>query len=412
MIAPPGLPFTASVGSAAPRPTAAMPAPETIRIGVGFSSPAEKMRVTDWLDAGLRPGRPGRLAAEYPLLFDAGSPATPITLFSGGEPAACCVLWPSRFTLAGGGLRTGLVSLVYTDPGHRRRGYARRVVQQAMDEAVKQDLGLVLLWSDLVEFYDAQGFTRSGCETLLAVDARILTRARESGSEPASETFRVECALATDWPQIEALRRRRPCFVPLANAVDRLAGIPDLDVRVARRADGGVAGFAMRGRGDDFEGVVHEWGGEARAIVACCEAWLAPESSGVGLLLLSPRAMSPLTGALRRAGARVVANPLAWFRIASLEALCSDLGSLVPGFEELAVTRATDRDAAEPRFRIERRGSSEGVEVAAPELFAWLFGDVSEAAARRIRTRVEPVVPAATRDALPLPLFVWGLESI
>lgn len=411
MIAPPGMPFTASVGSAAPRPGAGRLAADPVQIGVGFTGPEEKTRVIAWLDAGLRPGRPGRLAAEYPLLFEPGSPATPITLFESGEPAAFCVLWPSRFQLSGGGLRTGLVSLVYTDPVHRRRGFARQVVQRAMEVARDQDLGLVLLWSDLEDFYGAQGFTRSGCETLLVVDAPVLSRALGADQAAAREPLHVERVQASDWPRIEALRRERPCFAERSNVGDRLARIPDLDVRVARGADG-VVGFAMRGRGDDFEGVVHEWGGDPQAVLACCQAWLAREEPEAGFLLLSPRAMSPLSGALRRAGARVVRNPLAWFRIASLEAFASDLASVVPGFAELVLSRCSELDTADPRFRIERRTSGRSLDVSADELFGWLFGDVSEAALQRTRARLEPIVPEIVRAALPLPFFVWGLESI
>ena len=50
--------------------------------------------------------------------------------------------------------------------------------------------------------------------------------------------------------------------------------------------------------------------------------------------------------------------------------------------------------------------------VAASELFGWLFGDVSEAAARRAKARIDSIVPDVVRNALPLPFFVWGLESI
>ena len=417
MIAPSGLPFTESVGSASLRPAPGNLAPESVGIEVGFANEEKKARIVAWLGAGLRPGRPGRLEREYPLLFDGDGPATQVTLHDGCEPAAFCVLWPSRFELSGGLLRTGLISLVYTHPRHRRRGFARRVVQQAMDEARKQGLGLALLWSDLEDFYGAQGFTRSGSETLLAVDASVLKRACAAASkspgslDPASEPVRVEGARTSDWPQIEVLRQQRPCFVSLSNTSDRLARIPDLDVRVARGAHG-ITGFAMRGRGDDFEGVVHEWGGDPRAVLECCQSWLAPDAAEAGLLLLSPRAMSPLTGELRRAGARVVANPLAWFQIASLESLCRDLATLVPGFGEIALSRCPGPDGSEPSFRLELRENGQSLEVAASELFGWLFGDSSEAAARRAKARLDSIVPDAVRNALPLPFFVWGLESI
>lgn len=374
-----------------PRP-ASVPDPV---ITTAFASEAARDRVFAWLDAGLRPGRAGRLAREYPLLFAPGSRALPITVWLGERPAAFCLLWPLSFSLGRGRLRTGLISLVYTDPRDRGRGLARAALARALSEARALGLGICLLWSELADFYTAQGFHRAGRETLVAFDEAILARAGALAPQPTGpgreSGLRIERARLEDWPAIEAIRRRRSCHARLPVDAAALAAIPDLEVRVARSAEGVVA-FAMVGRGDDFPGVVHEWGGETEGVLRCCSDLLEGAAPERGLLLLSPAERSEVPFRLRAAGARVVRNPLAFFAIASLPALIEDLEALVPA---LARTLRLDPGA-----------------LSEPELLALLFSDAADPVSTSARGKLGDRSIAAERAGLPLPFFVWGLESI
>jgi len=415
MFAPPGpSPAVPAARAAAPARAQAVRASE-LRLQVGFADAAERERIVAWLDAGLRPDRPGRLAREYPHLIGAGARALPLTLFEGRRPVAFCALLPACFELAAGPLRSGLISLVYTDPERRGQGHAGRLLERAVAEARERALGVCLLWSELDDFYRDRGFTRAGAEALLVVDAATLAAARRAG-EPAS-AFAVRAAQAADWPAIEALRNGRACRLPLDGLGETLAGLPDLAVRVAHRPDSGgaIAGFAMRGRGDDFAGVVHEWGGEPDAVLRCCEALLPADAPDPGLLLLAPRSKDALAWRLRSAGARVVAHPLAWFRLASPAAFAADLAALVPGFPMLAATESAAGAATDERtatLDVVDRGTGRRTAIAQADLLHAVFGDVDEATGRAALARLAPLLPEAAGAALPLPFFVSGLESV
>lgn len=379
------------------------------RLSLGFANPAERARVLAWLDLGLRRGVRARVEREYPLLFARDSAALPITLFVGSEPAAFCILWPTRFALAGGSLGAGLISLVYTDPTHRRRGFAGQVVDRAVALARERGLGLCLLWSDLDAFYEARGFSRAGRETLLSIDLGIVDRALAAST--SGPEHRVSAARERDWPAILELRGRRDCAIRFGLEALPLARIPELDVRVARR-DGSVVGFAMRGRGDDFDGVVHEWGGEPEAVLLCCRALLTSSPPSPGLLLLAPRGGDALPFRLRQAGARVVTNSLAWFRVASCEALARELAALLPEADALTL-RPSERPAtSEPYFTWRDGRTARSVDLPASVLFAALFGSATDAAERLARTLAAEALSPATCAGLPLPFFVSGLESI
>lgn len=385
------------------------------RIVRGFGDRAERARIVAWLESGLRPGGPGRLEREYPLCFAPDSSAAAIVGYAGSEPASFCLLLPTRFELGRGALGAGLISLVYTDPLHRGRGLARRVVRRAVVEARAQGLGLCLLWSEagLEDFYAAQGFTRAGGESLIAFDRSLLEAALADGARPAVRglpDLRIEAAAESDWSAILALRAERLCHVALPGAAKQWLGIPQLEVRVARRGSA-VVGFAMRGRGDDFAGVIHEWGGETDAVLRCCEA-LLPAEDGEGLLLLAPRETTPLAWRLRTAGARTLRHPLAWIQIACPTTFGRDLASIVPGLASVSVAALDPEAPAEARLRVRDGKTGAALELAAADWLAVLLGGVDTAHDQRARASVRPVLPESTLSKLPLPLFVWGLESI
>ncbi len=385
------------------------------RCAAGFGSVAERARILAWLEAGLRPGRPGRLEREYPACFGAASRALPIVAWAGAEPAAFCLLLPTRFALARGALRTGLISLVYTDARFRGRGLARRVVARALAEARAARIGLCLLWSEpaLGDFYSSQGFTRAGGETLLAFDAETLAAALAESTGPDLQRPRpieIDSARPSDWPSIAALRSDRTCHAPLAGDGADWLGIPDLEIRVARRAHS-VVGFAMRGRGDDFPGVVHEWGGEPEAVLRCCATLLVPGDEA-GLLLLSPRETSALTWRLRRAGARVVRGPLAWMQVACAEAFAADLASVVPELSGITLAVQEAGGLGATRLRVANTKTGLACELAAADWLESVFGADDAGSGANAFPALSSVLPPAAAAKLPLPFFVWGLESI
>lgn len=379
------------------------------RVELGFESAARRRQVWEWLGAGLRPGRPGRLQQEYPLLFSPDASSLHLTFYREDAPVAFCALWPARFRLGSRRLSAGLVSLVYTDPESRGQGHASRIVRAAIDHAGRLGLGLVMLWSELESFYSRLGFTRVGCESLVLVDPERIDRALETLGG-ASDRLHLEIPSEADWSEIERMRGARDCQLELdAGLLARMRGIPDMSVRVARDADC-LRGFAIRGRGDDLAEIIHDWGGDPQAALLCCrslvEAW-APHRE---LLMLSPSERCDPAWALRRAGAAVVRQPVAWMRIASTRTLARELGALLPGDGVLEILDDSTDEPASTRLRL--RSDSGETQVEAGTLLTALFGSDRGVDPGDCARRLAPALDEVARAALPLPFFVWGLESI
>ncbi len=343
----------------------------------------------DWLDDGLRRGRRGRLAAEYPTLLSTPSPERHRVVAAAGVPLAHAMLHEARLGTPRGGLRVGLIGAVYTDPRARGRGLASRCVESCAVELARRGVPLALLWSDRHDFYRRLGFERAGVETQLAIDAACCERAG------ADRRVEVGPASPGDFAALERLHAEKPVRAErAAGDLARLAATPECRLRVARR-HGGAVGYAALGRGDDFQGVIHEWAGEPGAVLACLRALCA--EAGALELLEGPGAPE-LARRLRAAGAAPRTGCFALARPLDARSLWRATGA---GASGLALEAEPDG------LRLHgRRGR---VRIAPAELLALCFGP-------GVPLRVSAALDARQRTALrehgPFPLYLWGFDSI
>ena len=341
----------------------------------------------DWLDDGLRRGVRGRLAAEYPLSMGQDGSRIHRAVFSGGRPVAHAMLHPTVALARGRRVPLGLIGNVYTDPGSRGRGLAGACVVACLEEARRRSLPLVVLWSELGEFYGRLGFLPVGEETLLHVGS-VLERTMK-------EEWRVRPAEDADFRALEPLydhktvRAERP-----PGSLRRFAGAPDTRLVLAERSTGPEA-YAALGRGDDFADVAHEWAGHPGGVLACLRA-LARERPRLGVL--AGPGNPPAMDALRKAGAASSRGPFALARILDAGALWKAVGG---GPSPLRVHPLGE----EVLFETEHAAIAARPE-AALEIFlgAGPSKELCEALGR----------PAGRELArrLPWPLYLWGFDSI
>ncbi len=256
---------------------------------------SEQGALLDWLDDGLRGGRRGRLLGEYgPALADGR--AEHVVARRGAQPIAHALLRRIRARAAEVELELGMIGLVYTAPGSRGRGLAGRCVEAAAARLAERGAALAALWSDRHAFYGRLGFHPAGLERQYDLGPELCARAARGFGVPGP----VSAPGPDDWPALERLYAAKPSRAVRAPGYLRgLASGPDCRVRVCRRAGTPVA-YAALGRGDDFAGFVHEWAGEAAAVLACLSELCAGRP---GLTWLTGPVDEPPAPQLRSAGA-------------------------------------------------------------------------------------------------------------
>lgn len=382
-----------SVGAARSVATAG---PANLAVAV---APDRWSEVVAWLDAGLRRGERGRLQAEYPISLRLENAGDQFLISEGSRPLSHAMLHRVTARVGEISLRLGLISLVFTEENARGRGLAGVCVRACVAQLRREGTTLAMLWSDRHGFYERLGFHPAGRERFLLLDSDVLQRA-SAGFGPALE-LDVELPRQDDWQTLECLyaaRRlrteRRPGDLAL------LAAGPEVTVRVARDAGRPVA-YAALGRGDDFADVVHEWAGEETGVLACLRA-LQRGRSAIGLMASAED--EELIARLRRAGASEHGRVFALMCLLDPSTLWNEVRAGARDLAGVEMTRVGDR--------VRVTGGGEEVQISEAHALSLLLDGETAAG-------LGPLAPALTAEEriafaehVPLPLYLWGFDSI
>lgn len=346
----------------------------------------------------LRAG--GDLAREYPLLFGAADGTAThgfATVEEDGAVRSACAFLRRDLAIGPLRVRAGLIGSVATEPAYRGRGFARRALAAAEAELAKAGASVALLWADDADYYSRLGWRPCGAENdyvLTSAHARVLPG--EAGVRPR---------VAADDEALHALHLRHPERTERTLAEMRaLLACPDMEVLVCERW-GRVDAYACLGRGRDLKDTVHEWAGDARALLAMLRAFLerrAGRAEGGDLYLMSPRSAVDLGSRLRALGVEPVRGVLAMGKVLDLVA-----------FARLAVAALDRRAATEVRLdaggeRVHLVGEKAELVCSRADLLELVFaarGDPSSA-------DLSAEALGLPKGRLPLEPFVWGLDSI
>lgn len=341
----------------------------------------------------LRDGAP--IAEEYPLIFRPEFPGRVVTLEEPGDGViATCALLVREARVGASKFRMGLIGSVATDPEHRGRGYASRVLARAEEEAASAGCVCTLLWADEPGFYERRGYSPIGTE----IDAVITAADLPALPDPT----RVREARPEDAPRLHELYMEHEAR--LERSVDEslaMLATPGMQTLVRTR-DGGPVAYACVGRGADLGNVVHEWGGGANDVLALLRAHLErrPPTDRTLFVMLPPTARE-LISALDRIGAPRATGVLGMGKLVNPQAAADLLDTFILSNGSVRVL-----ESASPC--LELRGPSGTCALSPAETMSLLFAPRGEHTTTR---EVEEQTGLSLPD-LPLSPFAWGLDSI
>jgi GNAT superfamily N-acetyltransferase len=347
----------------------------------------------------LRDG--GAISGEYPLCFDARFPGRVLASESDGEVLSACTVLVRDFAVGHHQVRCGLIGSVCTAPEHRGAGHASALLRRAERELAHEGCAIAMLWADDARFYGSRGWQPIGSE----VDF-VLEPEHESRLCGASG---IRAAAPDDHAAIHRLyaQHRERCERSRDESVALLSG-PRIETLVLQRTRDVVA-YSCAGRGADFAGTVHEWAGSDSDVLALVREHMRRSrrrGATSRTCLITPPSARSLHARLRGIGVAWTEGVLAQGKLLDAHAAAALLGELSGPRARVGVESEIQGEPGSPAVTVEGpRGRSA---LHGPDLLELLVP------ARGRRARIEAVEKECglELDALPLPLFAWGLDSI
>lgn len=196
------------------------------------------------------------LLRTYPQVFESAGRTTGFGAFDEhGVLGSHAAVRRVQLKTSRGVLATSLVGVVATNPAARGARLASRLMQRIAEDESACGQDLIVLWSDLWEFYAKLGYVVNGVQAEIEI-------ARGAFWPSTRTDYVVRRATAHDLPTLVELHAAKPWGVVRDRAeMELLIDGTDTDVFVLA-TEGGVQAYACCTKGVDLGGWWHEVGGD------------------------------------------------------------------------------------------------------------------------------------------------------
>ena len=356
---------------------------------------------------GAAPTMPTSLEQEFPLLLNPTKAQNNYFIEVDGRIAATASSYVADLRIPGyqRPLRIVGIGLVVTHPDFRKQGHSQKLLTHIEQQASRQGAMIAVLWSDLVEFYEKQGYMLAGRE--LTWDVTSLNQLSVSGMDLSSHETNTNIqfvkAIASDSEALAELSKNSQiAFFRDATQWSLDLRIPDSETWIAKNGENKIFASLSIGKGRDLREVIHEFLGNPAYFVALMDQM---EVGGVEIKRLQLPPSSTLTTFLEQQGLKGQVGPLCFAKAIAPRAFASFLNENLFSLYNLKI----DFDVNGPIYRIQ---DSKGVFFESDEtahliqlaLGPWTL-DEYEDLHPLVKEKLGPL-------KLPIGFYLWGFDSV
>ncbi len=210
-----------------------------------------------------------RLEKEYPLVFSPQRMDQLLLLEREGDIKAGLATLPRLIQATPDlQLRALFVGSVVTNPEARRQGFQRQLFELLEERAQEDVYDLIILWSNQIEFYQKLGFVLGGLQASWFVEHKSAF-----GSHGHSAKVGQSSDVTLTEKHFQSFMDKRFCVKRTFEEQRLLWKIPRMKIAYTEKA------YALLGKGEDFQGVCHEWAGPSGEVLDCLRALCESEES-------------------------------------------------------------------------------------------------------------------------------------
>lgn len=353
---------------------------------------AEYSQVLSFLNQALRPDAQWSLASEYPTALSLSNLNNIRIITEDQKVVSHAVIKPLIIKTPLAILKVAAIGSVVTDTDHRNQGLSTKILQECLAEASRQECDIAMLWTDLYEFYHKMDFELAGTEMSYVIE-------QEFAASSANLRY-----MKTSQVSAESLYRlynqHTVSSVRTAEDIRKFIQIPQTTVHTLWDSHNQLVAYGIEGKGADLTNYIHEWGGSVSALMDLFSH--IRKEKGNSFTVISPAHALNLNQKLKQLpGVIVNQGFLGMIKIINEESF----------FQKV---KKAARSLGQQDFVLERRGNevlfglaNDIIAITDPkDLVRILFGPAIDIPHLQVSTQ------QTLSKLLPLPLWVWGWDSI
>lgn len=350
--------------------------------------------LVQFLSAQLRPEKPWTIAEEYPHALQAENLHNVRVIKDESGFLSVAVMKPLILKSPAGLFKAAAIGSVVTSPEHRNQGLSKQILEDCLQASRAHGCDFAILWTNLFDFYRKLGFELGGTEITLSIPENL--------KAPNSEGLRFLQSNRVDADAILRLYSQHTAgSVRTVDEIRKFLNIPNSRVFTAWDSENRLQAYAVEGKGADFDGYIHEWGGGVSKLLPLLK--FAAQTEKRSLNLITPPHSSNLIRQLVAAGSQEHSGVLGMIKILNPAHFLMKIKKFVRanGIEDLVT---------EPRDGKYYLGYKQEIFQTDSEadLVRLIFGPLKASQLKAF----DPVTAEAFDKVFPISLWVWGWDSV
>jgi len=353
----------------------------------------EYEKVLEFLNHKLRPEHGWSIDKEYPTALNLANRHNMNIVVSEDKVVSHAVLKPLIVKSPHLIYKIGAIGSVITDEEYRNQGLSHKILNESLSLAKQQNCDVAILWTNLYDFYRKLGFELGGYEISLTFERQMAydyTQYKYSKDKNVS----VE-ALAKIYTQHSVATIRSQ------DEFRKFLSIPNTQLYTIWNLNGTLAGYAIEGKGADLSNYIHEWGGSVTAIKNLL-AYISHVKNHP-FNFIAPKHSVNLINELKKYADYVNEGYLGMIRITNFEGLAMKLKKAFRNVGVSDFVFEKNQDA----ILFGCNGDLYTIE-SEKDLIPILFGPIDF----DTQDIFKPETAQKLKTLLPLPLWIWGWDSV
>ena len=353
----------------------------------------ELARVVEFLDSHLRSNNSWTISSEYPTAITPNNIHNMSIITEDEKIISHAVLKTFIVKTPHAILKVGAIGSVVTDPEHRQKGHSTSNINKCLQLAEKQECDVVVLWTDQFDFYRKLGFELAG------FDYSYLFA---SAAPVKNKNIRFVTGNNVDPAALLKLYSQHTIHA-VRNLEDfrQFLKIPNSNLFTAWDQNNQLLAYAVEGKGADLINYIHEWAGNVDALLDLFQ-YIRNEKKDV-ITIMTPSHSQNLRNRLDKAATLSHQGFLGMLKIINRDSLLTKVKKafIAEGFDKIVLEKQGENIVF---------GFGTDLYTLAKEtdLMQMLFGPMSVNSLDFVSTETKQKLSTL----LPMPLWIWGWDSI